>query len=541
MGIIVKKIVLVGLFTLFICSIDSWQVLAENNVITVYRNREMGVINKKVLGNNFIGYDPTTYEDWTKEYYGYSDNGAGMWNPKKNEPVKEVIDLAKTTGIAIARFPGGCGAHHYNWKNAIGKNRKHFLFGIDEFLKTCEEIGAEAVFTLSYFTGNEQDAVDLVEYLNAPNNGKHKWAGERAKNGHPQPYRVKYFEVGNEEWHGDHRAVKVVMPEDYAHRYLKYYEAMKAVDSAIKIGVILYVSEWNTKVLNIIKDRLDFAIIHTYPAPEVDENELGKMAAKDIFRITLATVILNDEVYFQETLKFLKEESGKDIPLAITEYNGGFVQDEPIPYRHCLGTALLNAELLRIFMKPEHKILMANYWQFCNSYWGMVYSKTDFMEHDYQSSINYTKRPNYYVYELYNNHFGDILIAVDIKSDSYKIKTKPSFKDFLTRKSTININKPVSYLSVNASKNANGDKIYLMVINKNMDENITCDIKLKDFIPADKGEAWVLNGPSVAATNEENPDNVKVAQREFEIKGNNFEFIFQPHSLTAIEIQRKNL
>lgn len=80
----------------------------------------------------------------------------------------------------------------------------------------------------------------------------------------------------------------------------------------------------------------------------------------------------------------------------------------------------------------------------------------------------------------------------------------------------------------------------LMVINKNMDAPMTAAIEFKDFTPAVKGNAWVLNGPSVDATNEQKHDNVKITQYEFEIKSNPFKFTFEPHSLTAIEIERKD-
>jgi alpha-L-arabinofuranosidase len=78
-----------------------------------------------------------------------------------------------------------------------------------------------------------------------------------------------------------------------------------------------------------------------------------------------------------------------------------------------------------------------------------------------------------------------------------------------------------------------------MVINKNMDEAITSLIDLKDFMPPGKANAWILNGPSVDATNEKKVDNVKVTYKEFEIKNNPFEFTFEPHSLTAIEIKKR--
>lgn len=498
--------------------------------VTVYSARNIGQINKKVFGNNFLGYDPMTYEDAAGEYYGYSDYGAGVWDPEGGRSVKEVVVLAREAGMSVVRFPGGCGAHHYDWKNAIGKNREHFLYGIDEFLKTCEGMDAEAIITVSYFTGTEQDAADLVEYLISPDDGTNPngggtdWANERAKNGHPLPYRnVRYFEIGNEVYHGDHRDIKGVVPEEYGKRYLRYYEAMKAVEPQIKIGVVLcpiYWNNWNKRVLSTVKDRLDFAIIHTYPASPEWESRL--MEPKQIFKESLGVPIFRDEINFQDNLRLLKAESGKDIPLVVTEYNGGFTQEEPVPYRHCLGTALINAELLRIFMKPEHKILLATYWQYCNSYWGMIRSQEDFMKHDYRYPIDYIKRPNYYVFELYNKRFGSELIEVDVECSSYSAKRFS-----------------IPYLSVNTSTNKDKSKIYLMVVNKDLDHGIIATIDLKDFDPSGKGEAWILNGPSIDATNEKNPNNVKVTRKRFEIIDNPFEFTFQPHSLTAMEITRR--
>ena len=509
------------IFVLLICIMLCQPAFCTDNRIVIHCDSDRGKINEKIFGNNIIAYDPTTYENWIKDYYGYSDYGAGIWDPRLKQSVKEVIDLAKETGISVARFPGGCGSHHYNWKKAIGKDRKHFLYGLDEFLKTCEEMGAEPVITLSYFTSDEFNAAELVEYLNAPSDPSHKWAMRRAENGHSKPYNVRYFEIGNEVWHGDHQKIKRVLPKDYAFRYLKYYAKMKAVDPSINIGVVLYNSEWNKVVMRIIKDKMDFGIIHIYPYPDGGE-EIVKKEPKDIFRETLGSVLLREEKMLKETVRIIKEVSKKDVPLAITEYNGGFCQDEPVPYRHCLGTALLNAELLRIFMKPEYKILMANYWDFVNEYWGMVANGFD---GNYTDLYNpYYKRPNYYVFQLYHEHFGEILIDAEV-SDTF-------YNSGLHR---------IPYLSVNASKSKNGKKLYLMVVNKNMTDSITVKMQTRDF-KAVKMDAWILNGLGVQATNERNHGNV--ALKHVEIKNkypereDGLEFIFEPHSLTAIEFSR---
>jgi Alpha-L-arabinofuranosidase len=489
--------------------------------------KKNGLVNKLVFGNNFIGFDPTTSEKRTDAYYGYSDYGAGIWDPEHKKSIREATDLAKEAGVTILRFPGGCGSHHYNWKNTIDKNREHFLYGIDEFLKTCEEIGAEAVITISYFAGNEQDAADLVEYLNWPNDGSNynggiDWAARRANNGHSDPYSVKYFEIGNEVYHGNHRDVQKVTPEEYAIRYVKYYDAMKAVDCSIKIGVVFYIydlNHWNSAVMAIVKEKLDFAIIHTYPSPSTRKYNWKEMDVNAIFGIALGLPVTEVENKIESTLKIIKKEFGRNLSLAVTEYNGGFKEKGLFAYRHSLGTALLNAELLKIFMEPSNNILMANYWQFYNSSWNMVVNGFNGNYEDINKP--YYKRPSFFIFELYRKHFGDELIEVKVNSGSYSVD---------------GVNIP--YLSVNASRSAGGSKIYLMVVNKNLENSITSTIYLKDFKPLKSGNAWVLNGPSVDATNEEDHDNVKVAKQEFDTEGKSFQFTFEPHSLTAIEIER---
>ncbi len=677
---------------------------AYESKITVYYDREIGQINKKVFGNSFLGHEPSLNHPGSRPNYGYADAGSGIWDPKRNEPVKGALDLARDSGITVIRFPGGCGAHHYNWKAAIGKERKHFLYGINEFMRTVDEIGAEPIFTISYFTGNEQDAADLVEYLNAPFDGKHYWAGKRAENGHPEPYGVKYFEIGNEIWHGNHREIKRVLPDEYAYRYLKYFNAMKGIDPSINIGVILKKDygwkEWNKVVLEIVGGNLDFGVLHAYPTPVWGE-KLEVMDPIEIFSTSLAIPLFEYEEKIQQILGFLEEKVNRKIPLAITEYNAGIAQEKPVPYRYALGTALINAELLRIFMKPENNILLANHWHFSNEAWGMVKVNYDIGKYFFFKKIDYYKRPNYYVYELYKKHFGDILIETDTKSNSYDIrkydsddkktnlkalisqikkgsvitenllnekwrivslagvnaeekdgilgidfiepenfnyshsvkyaKIKPNtyyrlsgyikiekltdkrgvclavsdargwketrsaahteqisgtndwqYIDILYRtlfdaeKVIVSVRRigkegtlkgrayfkdvkleeyepatRIPYLSVNASKSWDGNTVFLVVINKNMDEAVRTSIELISFLPSDivasspgrdlkRADAWILNGPSIDSTNEIINDNVKIIPKRVKINSNSFEFIFEPHSLTAIEIERTN-
>ena len=95
----------------------------------------------------------------------------------------------------------------------------------------------------------------------------------------------------------------------------------------------------------------------------------------------------------------------------------------------------------------------------------------------------------------------------------------------------------IPYLSVNASKSEEGKNFYMMVLNKNLKEPHTESIRLKNFNPASSANVFNLNVHEVISTNEQNHENVRITSKTIQIPGADFEFTFEPHSLTAIEIQ----
>jgi len=409
----------------------------ENRII-VHANDQKGQVNKKIFGNMFISNYLPPEKTNGREYFGRSNYGDGIWDPKLKKSVKEVIDLARNAGISIVRISAG---EPQTWKNAIGSKRNNFQYGLDELLKTTAEIGAEVIYRVQYSTGNIENAADLVEYLNSPDDGSNPnggidWAKERSKNGHPKPYNIKYFEIGNEVYNK-------VSSTSYALGYLKFYNKMKEVDSSIKIGVVLsYYDYWNRSTMKIIKDKIDFGIAHAFSRPYggykvLREEDSTRMSAKEIFEKSLCLPQLRFNWIFQKALKTMAAEAHKPIPLAITEYNSAFVQQKPVPYRHTLGNALVISEFLHIFLMPEnnkYNILMANYNGYLG-YSGMIKPNTDFMRPNFKTPVWYIKRPNYYVYQLYKNHFGDILLNHELKSESYNIS---HYKNFLETVITFN-------------------------------------------------------------------------------------------------------
>jgi alpha-N-arabinofuranosidase len=386
---------------------------AEAATIEVMPQEEIGPVNRLILGNNDLAYQGK------REDYGLY--GSGIWDPEHRRPQPDFVRLAKQAGISVSRWPGGCATHNYNWHNTVGPlaDRPDQQWGLPEFMAWCEAIGSTPIISVAVYWGAAADGADLVEYLNSPNdatnpNGGTDWAAVRAADGHPEPYGVVWFEYGNESYHGEHQPTegraekRVYTAEQYARLFLEYQAAMKAVDPKVKLGAVLChgKDDWNTTLLQRLGRQMDFGIVHTYIPGFYGDTTLDRN--RPLMEACVACGPQIERMY--ETINALvEEEAGRtDLAWAITEYNGHFVgQRESPPFRQALANALRNAEHLRVMMQPRHRIAMANFWQFANEYWGMVRGYV----HRGEPLV---KQANFYVYQLYNEHFGDTLIKSEV-------------------------------------------------------------------------------------------------------------------------------
>lgn len=375
----------------------------------------LGPVNRLVFGQNMLAYQGDAE---------YAARGAGVWDPASGRPNADYLERLHLAGATTLRWPGGCAAHEYNWKKTVGPlaERPDQPFGLSEFLVLCREVGAEPVLTVADYWGEDSDAADLVEYLNQPDDGSNPgggtdWASVRASEGHPEPWAVRWFEVGNESDHGTHgegAAKRVYSPERYAERYLAYRNAMRQVDPSIQVGAVLENcaggdwGAWTRGVLRLAGPEMDFAITHPYLPRYYSEADPPEWADR-IFAAALATP---DQWGWNLTLLrgLMRELAGREIPLALTEFNGHFVQERPTPYRHCLGNALLNAELLHVFLAQGTGVLHAQHWQFANEYWGSVKGYAEPL----------TLRPNYHVFALYRKYLGDSLLDPTVRCATYE-------------------------------------------------------------------------------------------------------------------------
>lgn len=385
--------------------------------VTVHLERELGPLNRLLFGANQAAFQDASPR--------YRDRGAGIWDPGSQTVVAEYAAAARACGLSLARWPGGCSGHAWNWKETVGPvdRRPQQAFGLPEFMAWCQEAASTACITVGAYWGTEKDAADLVEYLNAPNNGTNPnggtdWAAVRAADGHATPYGVVWFEVDADAWHGDHAAAagspvrQSLSPDQYAERYLRCREAMRAVDPQVRLGAAVpaSVETWNLPVLEKIGGRMDFAVTR-FVLPHW-QGDTSPDQSQALLQASLASAA-QVQARWERLNALVEETCGRtDLTWVITELGNDYLQEQPVPYRHTLAAALGQAEMLRVLMDPRQRIVGAAARGFANGEWGMLQGYLHQKEPLRRQALAM-------VYELYAQHLGETRLDATVSSATW--------------------------------------------------------------------------------------------------------------------------
>jgi alpha-L-arabinofuranosidase len=392
----------------------------QSGSIIVDANQIIGPVNRLVFGQNIDAADNAHMWSSNTTDPNLIQRGDGFWDPAARAPVPEVVSQSKAVGTSMLRYPGGCLAHNFDWRKTVGPDAKAngWQFGLDEYLSLCQTINALPLITISdYVLPADQmpeNAADLVEYLNSPADAAHPWAMKREAWGHPAPYHVIWFELGNESIHGNHHVLprRQYTAEQYAEYANTTAAAMRKIDPDIKLGIVMVPgpgndvdSDWNRTVIHQAGSAANFVIIHMY-APELPKSGVSGSLALQSMMVAPQHVEERLANYHQ----MIRQQLGHDLPLAITEFNGG-LDAFGSPLRFSYANALECADLLRVFLKPESNVALANYWQFVNGYFGMLWTT--------MSSPNgepVSEKPTLPLYKMWAEHFGSRLVKVEVQS-----------------------------------------------------------------------------------------------------------------------------
>ena len=337
----------------------------------------------------------------------------------------DVVEALKKIRVPLLRWPGGCFADSYHWRDGVGpvKGRAKTLnimwgmapednsFGTDEFLKLCRLIGCEPYLAGNMGTGSPAELESWIEYCNYK--GSSDMAALRAANGHPEPYRVKYWGIGNESWGCGGR----MTPETYTAKYKTFANYCREYPGApimrIASGAENDDYNWTEYLMSHISARWMQAIGVPYYTDAGGRTEADATAFKeDKYFSSLKNALRMDEIINGHSAIMDRFDPAKKIALVIDEW-GIVVGDENSAsffyQQNSLRDALVAASTLNIFNNHSDRVRMANLAQIANVLQSLVLTSGD--------SLLLT--PTYWVFDLYKVHQDARSLEVKFNSPDY--------------------------------------------------------------------------------------------------------------------------
>ncbi len=426
---------------------------------------------------------------------------------------REVFDKVKALRPAFIRWPGGNVAQDYRWPWGVGPRDARVTwsnlswknepepgdFGTDEFILFSRAVGAEPSITVNVEGrgATVEEAAAWVEYCNGPAGSE--YGARRAENGHPRPFGVKYWEIGNEIWgnwvrgHSD--------AETYARNYLRYAKAMRAVDPSIKlIAVGDNNMSWNQTVLRIAGQHIDYlAVHHYYGRREMGDDPMNLMARPLFF-----------ERFYGQLEQAMRElVPGRQIKLAINEWG----LDLPTQQQYSLESALYAARLMNVFERSGAIVEMSAVSDLVNGWPGGIIQAG---RHGVFVS------PIYLVNQLYNEHRGNDRLATTV--------TGPTF-------STSREGDNVPYLDVVVNRASS--KIFIKAVNTHRTAAITTTIDVQGATFSQRAEVKTVTAASLKSSNDFlQPDAVFIKQATLPVR-RPFVLTLPKHSVTVITLNTR--
>ena len=451
-----KSIYLISIGTIF-----SSITYAQNKIV-LDPSKAKDTINKNIYGH-------------FAEHLGHCIYGGFYVGDNKKIPNKDgirldIVDALKKLKIPVLRWPGGCFADNYHWKDGVGPKsqrkatenfswggvREDNSFGTNEFLEMCEMMGAEPYLAVNVGGGTVQEAADWVKYVNHKNGTGHL-TDLREQSGRKTPWNVKYWGIGNESWDcGGH-----MTPEYYANLYKQYVTFMTSYGNSEKLfriavgpGGANY--EWTDVVMkNIPVKLIDGLSLHHYSV--INWNNKGSAAnfsEEQYFRI-MEEASRMEELVQKNSDIMDKYDPAKKVALVVDEW-GGWYDVEPgsngafLFQQNTMRDAMIAGLTLNVFNNHCDRVRMACLAQCINVLQAVILTNEEKM----------ILTPTYHVMEMYNVHQDATMIPVNVSSGDYSLGDKK-----------------LKAISASASKDKNG-VVHISIVNidAHNDQDVTIDL-----------------------------------------------------------------
>ncbi len=442
----------------------------------------------------------------------------------------DVVEALKEINPAVVRWPGGCFADTYHWKDGIGpKDQRPSIvnttwggvtednsFGTHEFLDFCEQIGAEPYICVNVGSGTVQEASEWVEYVNS--DAKSPMTELRKKNGREKPWDVKFWAVGNESWgcggnmtpdyysdlfkrfstymrgRGLYRVASGGTDPDFdwTETVLKKTQRFRNLIQGYSFHYYTFCHGWNDKTSATQFNENDW--FYTMKNTLVMEERLDKH------------ITLMDEYDPQNRIGIMADEWGNWFTVE-PGTNPGFLFQQ-----NTLRDAVTAGLYLNIFNNHARRVKMANIAQMVNVLQAMILTKDDLI----------VKTPSFYVFKMYKVHQDATLLPINVTCEDYTYD---------------NMNLPS--VSASASKDKEGRiHISLTNIDPHKDKNVEIDLRGSDNLSSASGE--IITAPHENDYNDfGQPEKVNIQKfSSFSIQNNILKVDLPSKSVVTIELKK---
>ena len=501
--------------------------------VVIHADRGTETISRHIYGHFMEHIGRCVYEGlWVGEDSSVP-NTRGIRN--------DMVEALKKIDCPNIRWPGGCFADLYHWRDGIGPRsdrpvRENLVwevlesneFGTHEFMDLCEQVGCEPVIVGNMGSGTVQEMHEWADYLTGDK--KTAITDLRRKNGRDKPWNVKYFGVGNESWWcgGNMR------PEDIATNYRRYqgYIGYNSGRKFFKIACGPN-GDWTepTEVMmrTAYQDELHIGVemqglaLHWY-CHSYENRSATDFGEKEWFE-TLKSAMYIKDIILKHKVIMDKYDPEKKTMLIVDEWGAGIWDNTGshkfmMKHQNTLRDALVAGITLNTFNRQCDRVHMANLSGLANVCQELFITEGDEL----------IITPTYYVFEMYKVHQGATLLPTDIEcADCDFHESKPKFA------STWGDTVPI--IDVSASQDKSG-KIHVSICNTQPRDSANVLCELDGFKPSSVS-GRILTAAAINMLNSlEQLEAVKTVDLpEVSIKGDTVTALLPPRSVAVLEIQ----
>jgi len=360
----------------------------------------------------------------------------GVWvGPKSKIPNtrgfrNDVVAGLRDLHVPVVRWPGGCFADEYHWRDGIGPRAKRPVtlntnwggvpetneFGTHEFLDFAELIGADAYINANLGTGSPREMAEWLQYMTSDK--PTTLTAERARNGHPKPWKISYFAVGNEAWGCGGN----MTPDHYVDLYTQYASFLKSPAGArpmiVASGGNDNGTSWTEALISKVHSDMGAISFHYYTIPSGRWDNKGPAAgfAEDQWISTLERTLRMDDLITQNTAVMDKYDPEKKIGFAVDEW-GTWYDPEPgrepgfLYQQNTLRDAVVAAINFNIFHRHADRVHMANIAQMVNVLQAMILTRGQQM----------VLTPTYHVFKMFRPFQDATFLPAVLQSPRYQL------------------------------------------------------------------------------------------------------------------------